>query len=103
MRALLEQWRTEYDHIIFDTPPVLGLTDAAILATMSDAVLLVVRSSQTGRQTLCRARDLLVQVNAHTIGVVLNDLNPKSSDYYGYYGYYGDAHNEYFDEKALTN
>ena len=90
MRALIGQWRTEYDHVVLDTPPVMGLTDAIVLASMSDAVLLVVRCAHTGRQTLCRARDLLARVNAHTVGIVVNDLKLNPSEHYAYYGHYGD-------------
>ncbi len=103
MLALLKQWRTEYDHIVFDTPPVLGLTDAAVLATMADAVLMVVRCSKTGRQSLLRARDILAGVNSRIVGLVINDLNRNSSEHYGYYGYYGDHLNESYGEKALSN
>ena len=95
MRGLIAQWRAEYDHVILDTPPIMGLTDAVVLASMSDAVVLVVRYGRTSRQTLCRARDLLTRVNAHTIGVVVNDLKLNSSEHYNYYGYYAD--------KALSN
>ena len=90
MRALVRRWRSEYDHVVIDTPPVLGLTDAVILASMADAVLLVVRCSKTARQTLCRARDLLTRINPHTVGIIVNDLKLNSSEHYGYYGYYGD-------------
>ncbi len=95
MRAVIAKWRTEYDHIVLDTPPVMGLTDAVVLASMSDAVVLVVRCARTRRQTLCRARDLLTRVNAHTVGIVVNDLKLNSSEHYDYYGYYAD--------KALSN
>lgn len=87
MRALIEQWRTKYDHVVLDAPPAIGLTDAVVLTTMSDAVLVVVRCGITRRQTISRTRDLLAQVNAHTAGLVVNDIELSSSDYYGYYGY----------------
>jgi capsular exopolysaccharide synthesis family protein len=94
MRLLIERWRKEYDHVVLDTPPVMGLTDAVVLATMCDAVLMVVRCSRTGRQTLRRAREILARVNARMVGIVVNDLridSPEGYDYYGYgYGYYGD-------------
>ncbi len=95
MRTLIAQWRTGYDHVILDTPPIMGLTDAVVLASMSDAVVLVVRYGRTGTQTLCRARDLLARVNAHTVGIVVNDLKLNSSEHYNYYGYYA--------ENALSN
>jgi capsular exopolysaccharide synthesis family protein len=103
MRRLLEHWQADYDHVVFDTPPILGLTDAAILATMADTVLLVARCGRTGRQTLCRARDVLARIDAPTPGVVLNDLNLNSSEHYGYYGYYGDEYGHYYGEKSLKN
>lgn len=95
MRALLGQWRGEYDHIIIDTPPLVGLSDALVLSPLADAVLLVARSGKTTRQSLRRARDMLARVNAHTAGVIINDLNVDSVDYYGYYGYYGSAYGDY--------
>ncbi len=103
MRDLMRQWRTDYDHVVLDTPSVLGRTDAAILATMSDAVLMVVRCAQTGRQTLCRASDLLARVHARTLGIVVNDLNLNSSEHYGYYGYYGDVCSEHYRDRALKS
>jgi polysaccharide biosynthesis transport protein len=87
MRSLLAKWSGQYDHIIIDTPPVLGFADAIAPASMVDAVLIVARAHQTTRQSLVRARDLLSRVHARVIGVVMNDVNPKSSDYYDYYGY----------------
>jgi len=99
MRDLVEQWREEYDHIVIDTPPVLALTDAAILAPMSDGILLVARVGQTRLQTLCRTRDLLARVNARMIGVILNDLDSNSSAYFAHYGYHGDAYNKYYGQK----
>ena len=90
MCALIARWRVEYDHVVLDTPPVMGLSDAVVLASMADAVVLVVRYARTGRQTLCRARDLLARVNAHTVGIVVNDLKLNHSEHYDYYGYYAD-------------
>jgi len=103
MRRLLKGWQADYDHVVLDTPPILGLTDAAILATMADAVLLVARCGRTGRQTLCRARDALARVDAPTLGVVLNDLNLNSPEHHGYYGYYGDDYGHYYGEQPLQN
>jgi capsular exopolysaccharide synthesis family protein len=103
MRQLLEGWRVDYDHIVIDTPPVLGLTDAIILATMADAVLLVARCGRTGRQTLCRAREALARVGAPTPRVILNDLNMSSPEYCRYYGYSSDQYGHYYGDKSLEN
>jgi polysaccharide biosynthesis transport protein len=100
MRELITQWRNEYDHIIIDTPPLVGLSDALVLSPFADAVLLVARSGRTTQQSLRRARDILARVNAHTTGVIINDLDLDSVDYYGYYGYNGSAYGDYHTQDA---
>jgi polysaccharide biosynthesis transport protein len=100
MRTLLEQWREEYEHIIIDTPPLVGLSDALALSPFADAVLLVARSGRTSQQSLRRARDILNRVHARTVGVLINDLDIDSGDYYNYYGYYGSDYGEYYPEGA---
>jgi polysaccharide biosynthesis transport protein len=100
MLALLEQWKLEYDHIILDTPPTLSVTDAVLLSVKADAVVLVIRSGQTTKDALRRARDLLLHVNAKVMGVVVNavDLSAPDLNYQYYYGSkYG---GRYYDEAA---
>jgi succinoglycan biosynthesis transport protein ExoP len=100
MQALLEQWAQEYDHIILDTPPTLSVTDAVLLSVKADAVVLVIRSGQTTKDALRRARDLLLHVNAKVMGVVVNavDLSAPDLNYQYYYGSkYG---GRYYDESA---
>lgn len=87
MRSMLAQLREEYDHIVIDTPPTLSVTDAVVLSTRADAVVLVIRSGQTTKTALRRARDLLMQVNARVCGVLLNAVDLASPDYYYYYEY----------------
>ena len=64
MRDVLAELREQYDHIVVDTPPTLSVTDAVVMSTRADAVVLVIRSGQTTRQALRRARDILTQDNA---------------------------------------
>lgn len=87
MRTMLTQLREQYDHIVIDTPPTLSVTDAVALSTRVDAVVLVIRSGQTTKTALRRARDLLMQVNARVCGVLLNAVDLASPDYYYYYEY----------------
>jgi succinoglycan biosynthesis transport protein ExoP len=87
MRSLLAQLREQYDHIVIDTPPTLSVTDAVVLSTRVDAVVLVIRSGQTTKTALRRSRDLLMQVNARVCGVLLNAVDLASPDYYYYYEY----------------
>jgi capsular exopolysaccharide synthesis family protein len=103
MRELLMKWRSEYDHVVIDTPPLLGLADALVMSTMADMVVLVVRFSVTGKQTLARARDAMMRLGIRRLGIVFNDLDINSADHYSYYGYYGSRYGKYYtyskDEK----
>ena len=89
MRDLLDQLREQYDHVVIDTPPSLSVTDAVVLSPRADAVVLVIRSAQTTKQALRRSRDVLMQVNAKVVGVLLNAVDLSSPDYYYYYEYQG--------------
>jgi polysaccharide biosynthesis transport protein len=97
MRDLLEELRELYDHIVIDTPPTLSVTDAVVLSPRADATILVIRSGQTTKQALLRARDILRQVNAHVAGVLLNAVDLTSPDYYYYYEYQG-KYGHYYQE-----
>jgi polysaccharide biosynthesis transport protein len=86
MKRLLVQWREMFDHVIIDSMPILAFTDAVRLSVEADAVLLVIRSSQTSKAALRRASVLLAQVKANVLGVIVNAVDLRSSDrYYGYY------------------
>jgi capsular exopolysaccharide synthesis family protein len=98
MFDLLAELREQYDHVVVDTPPTLSVTDAVVLSTRADAVVLVIRSSQTTKPALRRARDILAQVNARVAGVLLNAVNLDSPDYYYYYEYQGKHGERYYDE-----
>jgi exopolysaccharide transport family protein len=98
MKDVLTELREEYDHIVVDTPPTLSVTDAVVMSTRADAVVLVIRCGQTTKQALRRARDLLMQVNARVCGVLLNAVDLNSPDYYYYYEYQGKYHHYYQDE-----
>jgi capsular exopolysaccharide synthesis family protein len=98
MRDMLAQLREQYDHVVVDTPPCLSVTDAVVLSPRADAVVLVIRSGQTTKQSLRRARDIFAQVNAKLIGVLLNAVDLTSPDYYYYYEYQGKYASYYRDE-----
>lgn len=99
MREYLNRWREEYDHIVIDTPPILTVTDAVLLAVEADSVLMVIRAGKTEKAALRRARDLLVQMNCKVTGVVLNAFNMNFASYYGYY-YGPKGGTGYYDETA---
>ncbi len=83
MTALLDTLRTRFDLIIIDTPPLLPVTDAAVLATRTDGVVIVCRYARTKRNQLREAAHSLVAVNARVIGVVLNMAPGKTPYTYG--------------------
>ena len=98
MREVLAELREVYDHIVVDTPPTLIATDAVVLSTRADAVVLVIRSEQTKKHDLRRARDLLAQVNANVVGVLLNAVDLTSSDYY--YSEYRNKYSSYYRDEG---
>lgn len=84
MEAVIARLRDEADIVLFDTPPVIGVTDAAVLATRVDGVLLVFQAGTTSRERARQARQNLEKVKANIIGVVLNNAEVEQSyDYYG--------------------
>ena len=86
MEKLIEEAKEHYDMIIFDTPPVLAVADSQVLSKFVDGALLVVRSKQTEQEAAGKAKEQLEQSRANILGVVLNDMDVKDSNYYYYYG-----------------
>jgi Mrp family chromosome partitioning ATPase len=80
MADLLEKLRAQNDYVLVDTPPLLPVADASALAPATDGVLLVVRFGRTRKDQLERAAAHLQQVNARTLGVVLNGVPPRTPD-----------------------
>jgi capsular exopolysaccharide synthesis family protein len=99
MHTLIEEWRTQFDFIVVDSPPVLPVTDAQLLEEMADATVLLARVGFTTRAALERAYKLLLMHRRDparpAIGVLLNFVSQRSSAYYGYYGYYGGKKYQY--------
>lgn len=89
MTRLLNYAGERYTHVIVDSPPVLSVTDAVILARKADAVVLVIRHGKSSKHIVRRARDLLLRSGAPVTGILLNAVDVSSPDYYGYYGYSG--------------
>lgn len=87
MIEFLEVVKDKYDVIILDTPPVGLVTDAAILSTSIDGILLVVNAGKTERGQVEYAKELLDKVNANILGAVLNKIPIKGGNKYGTYGY----------------
>jgi capsular exopolysaccharide synthesis family protein len=93
---LMKRWMEEFrnsphlDVIIFDSPPVLAVSDSAVLAASLEAkVLLVVQAGQTRRNVAIKAKERFTHINVDIVGLVLNNADLRDEDYYGYnYSYY---------------
>lgn len=85
MSRLIEELMTDYDYVLFDTPPVLAVADAQVLANLCDGSILVVSSGKTDRQGAIKAKDQLLQARAKLLGAVLNGKPKHESQYYYYY------------------
>ena len=89
MKDVLAHARDLFDIVLFDSPPLLAVTDAAVLSTIVDGAILVVRTGSTTREAVRRAVALLRNVHSRLLGAVLNDIDVNSGSYYsGAYGYY---------------
>ncbi|NTV46476.1 MAG: polysaccharide biosynthesis tyrosine autokinase [Chlorobiales bacterium] len=97
MRELLAELRKKYDIILFDSPPVIAVTDAQILAKQTDGVIIIISSGQTHIELAKRAKQAIQKVDGKILGLVLNNFDMTSSygSYYKYYRYY----NYYYDPK----
>ena len=93
MTEVLNELRQKADVVVIDTPPLLPVTDAAVLAAKSDGVLLVTALGETRRSAAQRAKAILDGTQARILGVVVNKV-PRSSALYGYDGYYQDPEPE---------
>ncbi|KPU45156.1 tyrosine-protein kinase YwqD [Oxobacter pfennigii] len=89
MKSILDGLKEYYDYILIDAPPVIVVTDGALLASISDGTILVIASGEATIESVLKARDLLVNVKADIIGTVLNKYKSTSpGNYYYRYGYY---------------
>ena len=89
-RSLWPQLLEQYDYVLVDSPPLLAVTDAAVLSTQVDGVLMVVSSQVTKKEMAKEAKEQLVKANARIIGVILNQVKLSKQDYQYYYYYYSE-------------
>jgi capsular exopolysaccharide synthesis family protein len=97
MRRLMATLQAHYTHVVIDSPPISSFTDGVLIASMVDGVLLVVHGGRSSRHIVRRSKQLLSDVGAKVFGVVLNNVNLQSHDYYYYQSYYGQ---KYYQKEA---
>lgn len=85
MAEVLAMLRARADYVLIDTPPIIAVTDAAVLAPRVDGVFIVINAGKTKRDLAVKARDVLQKVNANILGVVLNNakIDKSAYEYYG--------------------
>ncbi|GAB4239645.1 MAG: exopolysaccharide regulatory tyrosine autokinase VpsO [Candidatus Methylacidiphilales bacterium] len=95
MAEAIRLLRPYYEVIIFDVPPILGMSDAAVLVRLVDSTLMVVQHRRYPRSVSLRVKRVVEEVNGRLVGVVLNNVHVQSDDSYyyhtAYYHYYGDG------------
>lgn len=87
MKLLIDECRKNYEVVLIDTPPVYGMADGQILASLCDGVLFVVLSGKTKREMVKKAKSNLEHVKANLLGVVLNSQTRSEMEAYSYYSY----------------
>ena len=88
MRSLVEQVKKEYDYVVFDTPPLMSVSDGAVLASQADGILIVISPGKLRREIARHTKELLDRIGTPVLGCVLNGVEPSHSNYYYYYHYY---------------
>ena len=90
MQEIITELENRFDIVLFDSPPIVAVTDAVVLSKKVDGVVLIVKSGKTTSEMLVKAKRQLEDVSSHMLGTVLNDFNIKGEGYryYYYYHYY---------------
>jgi len=91
MKQMISELKQRYDFILFDSPPILGVSDASILASEVDLVMQVIQYRRYPQPMTIRAKQMIEKVGGNFVGIVLNNINMSQDEgYYYYSGYYHD-------------
>ncbi|MFC1809130.1 CpsD/CapB family tyrosine-protein kinase [Candidatus Omnitrophota bacterium] len=90
MHQMLQELRKHYDYIILDAPPILPVTDACVLASQVDGMLLVIKMGKTPKATVQQSLDMLKKIDVNLIGTVLTNVEYVTPGYGKYYYTYGE-------------
>src|ERR1044071_5094375 len=95
MKALINDLKQRYDFVFFDSPPIMGVSDASILASEVDMTLQVIQYRRYPQPMNIRAKQLIEKVGGNLVGIVLNNINMSQDESYYYYsGYYHDYYSK---------
>ncbi|MCZ7636467.1 MAG: polysaccharide biosynthesis tyrosine autokinase [Verrucomicrobia bacterium] len=100
MKDFIQDVKSRYDFVFFDSPPIMGVSDASILASEVDLAILVVQYRKYPQAMTLRAKQMVEKVGGSLLGVVLNNINISQDSYYYYYsGYYYDYYSKSSDSE----
>jgi polysaccharide biosynthesis transport protein len=105
MQEVVDCLKESFAYVVIDSPPLIPFADARLLASVSDAIVLVGRYGMTTRRALTRCASILEQVRGRVAGVVLNDIDLHSADYHYYnYGFSSNKHSDtaYYYNESIT-
>ncbi len=95
MKDFIQEVKSRYDFVFFDSPPIMGVSDASILASEVDMAILVIQYRKYPQAMTVRAKQMVEKVGGNLLGVVLNNINISQDSYYYYYsGYYYDYYSK---------
>ena len=95
MRELIKELKARYDYVFFDSPPIMGVSDASILASAVDMTLQVIQYRRYPQPMNIRAKQMIEKVGGNLAGIVLNNINMSQDESYYYYsGYYHDSYSQ---------
>jgi Mrp family chromosome partitioning ATPase len=101
MKDLINDLKQRYDFVFFDSPPIMGVSDASILASEVDMTLQVIQYRRYPQPMNIRAKQLIEKVGGNLVGIVLNNINMSQDESYYYYsGYYHEYYSRNEDETA---
>ncbi len=104
MRSLITELKSRYDFVFFDSPPIMGVSDASILASEVDMTMQVIQYRRYPQPMNIRAKQLIEKVGGNLIGIVLNNINMSQDESYYYYsGYYHDYYSKNEDDALPKN
>lgn len=86
MDGIMRDLKEDYDYVIYDSPPILAVTDSQTIASKCDGVVMVIASGKTQKDRAIKAKELLEKAGSKMLGVVINRVEEKMNEYYGHYG-----------------
>lgn len=98
MTEILKELKGRFERIIIDSPPIIAVTDAPVISTICDGVVLVLKAGMTSKDLAKRSLKNLRDLNARILGAVLNDVDLEKDKYYYYYPYYNKYYKHYAGE-----